>query len=194
MARPRDPDVDRKIINATRELIARDGYAALNLTTVAQVAGIGKPALYRRYSSKAELVFAATVDASIQPDIPDTGSFEEDIRIIVVNLIASLKLPPREALGDRIGHAIADAAFRVKVNEVYHGPALERVMAIWDRAVARGEVDPSLDGERAMRDLSSTVVMQILYYDDVDEEHFTNELITRVVRGVGPTRPKRRKS
>lgn len=186
MPRPRDPDIDRRIARATLELLARDGYAALSLSAVAHMAGVGKPALYRRHSSKAALVFAATFDTAIEPAIPDTGSFEGDIRLAVANLAASLKRPPREVLADQIGLAIANPGFRTMVREARHAPNLKRAMTLWQCAIARGEVDPSVDGPLAMRDLASAVVMQVLVYDDTDEVAFLDALASRFVRSVAP--------
>ena len=186
MARPRDPKVDRKILEAATELLARDGYAALNLTAVAEAAGVGKPALYRRYPSKAELVFAVTVEASLKIGIADTGSFAEDMRIALGELVRTLKEAPREIIGDQIGRAMADPAFGKKMRRAHIDPSLEQMLIVWERAAARGEVDPEIDGRRALRDLSSAVIMQIMLFRDQDEQHFQRELINRFLRSVAP--------
>jgi AcrR family transcriptional regulator len=186
MARPRDPKIDRKIAEAAAKILLRDGYAALTLTAVAEAAGVGKPALYRRYPSKAELVFAATVESSLKPGIPNTGSFAKDVRRSVAELVRTLKLAPRDILGEQIGRAMADPAFGAKMRARHIDPSLERMMRVWDRAVARGEVDPTVDGPRALRDLSSAVIMQVMLFRDQDEKHFQRELIARFLRSVAP--------
>jgi AcrR family transcriptional regulator len=186
MARPRDPEVDRKIIDAAAELLLRDGYAGLSLTAVAETAGVGKPALYRRYPTKAELVFAATVESSLKPDIPDTGNFAEDIRRSVAELVRTLKLAPRDILGEQIGRAMADPDFGMRMRKRHIDPSLVRMMRIWDGAVARNEVDATIDGARALRDLSSVVIMQVMLFGDQDDGHFQRELITRFLRSVAP--------
>ena len=54
--RPRDPRIDAAILAATAELLVTIGYSNLSLAAVAERAGTTKSALYRRWSSKAELV------------------------------------------------------------------------------------------------------------------------------------------
>ncbi len=56
---PRDPRIDAAILRATAELLVEIGYPNLTLAAVAERAGTTKTALYRRWSSKAELVHEA---------------------------------------------------------------------------------------------------------------------------------------
>ncbi len=186
MARTRDPAIDKKIVEAAARLLQRDGYAALTLTAVAEEAGVGKPALYRRYRSRAELAFAATVESSMRRGIPNTGRFADDMRRAITELIRSLKLPPREVFGEQFGRAIADPQFAAKMRARHIDPGLIRMTRVWERAVARGEVDAAIDGPRALRDLSSAVIMQVMLYSDQDEAHFQHELLARFLRSVAP--------
>jgi len=188
MARPRDPAIDRKIIEATLRLLARDGYAALSMMAVAEAAGVGKPALYRRYPSKAELVFAATIEMSLAVGIPDTGRLRDDIELSIAELVRTLKQAPREILGDQIGRAMADPVFGAKMRARHIDATLEQMLPVWERAVARGEADPALDGRRALRDLASTVIMQVMLFQDQDEAHFRRELVERFLRAAKPAK------
>ncbi|MGW5860850.1 TetR/AcrR family transcriptional regulator [Streptomyces sp. NPDC055239] len=58
--RPRKTDTDRSILNAAEKLLLQDGYAGLSMEKVAAEAGVGKPTVYRRWSSKAALVGEVT--------------------------------------------------------------------------------------------------------------------------------------
>jgi AcrR family transcriptional regulator len=71
--------VDHNILQTTRELIEEAGYPALTVDQVAARAGVGKAAIYRRYRSKAEMAFAATVDGPWPPPLADTGSLHGDL-------------------------------------------------------------------------------------------------------------------
>lgn len=57
--RPRDAAIDEAIIRATRERLARDGYSRLTLGDIAAAANVTRPTLYRRWSSKFDLVVDA---------------------------------------------------------------------------------------------------------------------------------------
>lgn len=56
LGRPRNPHVDRAILDAARQVLAVNGYTGTSMGEIARRAGVGKDTLYRRWSSKAELV------------------------------------------------------------------------------------------------------------------------------------------
>ena len=71
--RPRDERIDVAILEATLALLADRGYQSLSIAAVAEAAGVGKPAIHRRYGSKAELVVAAVdiLADEPEPELPD---------------------------------------------------------------------------------------------------------------------------
>jgi AcrR family transcriptional regulator len=54
--RPRDPACDRAILEAARSTLARRGFTGASMEEIARRAGVGKDTLYRRWSSKEQLV------------------------------------------------------------------------------------------------------------------------------------------
>src|SRR5262245_44719017 len=86
VGRPRDRRVDAAVLDATRRLLADVGYRALSIEAVARRARVHRPAIYRRWSSKAELVHAAVYpDGDVTLRITDTGDFARDVRRCVRN-------------------------------------------------------------------------------------------------------------
>jgi len=80
--RSRDP----AILNATLEILAEHGYDATNMNDIAARAGVGKAAIYRRWSSKTSLITDALVywrPDLLDDDPPDTGSLSGDLEVIV---------------------------------------------------------------------------------------------------------------
>ncbi len=73
LGRPRDSRIDNAALAATAELLGEVGYAALSVDAIAKQAGTSKPAIYRRWPSKAHLVHEAVFPAGIATDLPDTG-------------------------------------------------------------------------------------------------------------------------
>lgn len=70
--RPRDPDIDGAILDATRRHLATHGYDAMSLVAVADDAGTTRQALYRRWPTKADLATAAIASMSRAAERPDT--------------------------------------------------------------------------------------------------------------------------
>jgi AcrR family transcriptional regulator len=54
--RPRDPAVDRAIVEAARSVLARKGFSGASMDEISRTAGVGKDTLYRRWRSKEQLV------------------------------------------------------------------------------------------------------------------------------------------
>lgn len=80
--RSRDP----AILNAALEILAEHGYDATNMNDIAARAGVGKAAIYRRWSSKTALITDALIywrPDLLDDDPPDTGSLSGDLAVIV---------------------------------------------------------------------------------------------------------------
>jgi AcrR family transcriptional regulator len=78
--RPRDARRDEAILTATLGILRELGYRGLTVGGVAARAGVGRPTIYRRWSSKPALVVAALVEsARLAVPLVDTGSLREDL-------------------------------------------------------------------------------------------------------------------
>jgi AcrR family transcriptional regulator len=56
VGRPRSARVHRAILDATLELVAAEGIQGASIEAIAERAGVGKTAIYRRWESKEALV------------------------------------------------------------------------------------------------------------------------------------------
>ena len=148
--RPRDPELDTRLLSAAWSLLTTEGYDALSLTKVATRAGAHRTDVYRRWSSKAQLV--ADVLAEHLPPVAavDTGALASDLRAYVHDLAASWSATWMDGLvgflGDLRTDPDAELAFRL-VGE-RRGQSMRAALA---RAVERGELaelpDLSLTGD-----------------------------------------------
>src|ERR1700754_69521 len=66
----RDPAIDTAVLAATRTLLVERGYWATTIDLIAATAGVSRPAVYRRWSSKAQLVHEA-VFPDLGPEPPE---------------------------------------------------------------------------------------------------------------------------
>ena len=81
--RPRDPRIDTSILRAAAELLTEMGYSNVTMAAVAERARTTKTALYRRWSSKAELVHEAAFPATPTALAATSNSFADDVRAMV---------------------------------------------------------------------------------------------------------------
>src|ERR687888_15666 len=78
--RPRRPDVDRAILEATLDAFIQDGYEGMSVDGVAERAGVAKATVYRRWPSKQELLIAAGQHLYEEHvHFPDRGELRQDL-------------------------------------------------------------------------------------------------------------------
>ncbi|WFN93257.1 TetR/AcrR family transcriptional regulator [Gordonia sp. LUNF6] len=168
---------------ATLEILAEVGYAGLQLTDVADRAGVNKTTVYRRWSTKAALIgdiltrFARTNVAT-----PDTGSLRGDLELLLSGIV--------EALGDRAIRAVVEAAVMVDVAEddvrraraAFWDERFLRSGVIVERAVARGELPSTTDVREFLETAASPLYFRILMTDDVADAAYVAAVAERTVR------------
>lgn len=82
--RPRDPRIDGAVLQATRDLLEEAGYLQLSITAIAERAGTNKPAIYRRWPTKAHLVHEAVFPTQGPELILQGDDLRTDIRVLVL--------------------------------------------------------------------------------------------------------------
>ncbi len=184
MARPRDPDIDRRVLLAAAELLREGGYASLSFEDVALRTGISKPSIYRRWPSPAQLAFAAATHSTMIDPIPDSGDLRRDLLDAVTTLAERLQVADRTLLGDQVGAMIADGDFSEAAQQRRLRPDAEAVAAIWDRAAERGEVRADVDGVEFFEDLAAVLVYRVLVLHRSPGEADLELLVDRLLSGV----------
>ncbi|GAA0928263.1 TetR/AcrR family transcriptional regulator [Kribbella koreensis] len=142
--RPRNPELEQRLLLATWELLTERGYDALTLAEVANQAGAHRTDVYRRWSTKAQLV-VETLTEHLPPIIdPDTGSLLSDLRAIIGEFAKSWSAPWIDGvvglLADLQRDPDAELAFRTMAEG--RGVPLGRALA---RAIERGEIAATTD-------------------------------------------------
>jgi AcrR family transcriptional regulator len=78
--RPRDPDLEARVLDATLELVAERGLDGATIEAIAARSGVARATLYRRWPSRDALIEAAIRHAIGRQPIRLTGDLELDIR------------------------------------------------------------------------------------------------------------------
>lgn len=151
--RPRSPEADRAIVEATRSALVELGWSRLTMGEVAARAGVAKTTLYRRWANKSELVVHAVAALFDALELPDRGSLRADVEGVVLSFGTLLALPETNAsLMAVVAESTQDPALREHVREAIVGRQKRLVLEGRRRAQQRGELPPDeADSEGAER-------------------------------------------
>src|SRR6202051_4483176 len=120
--RPRDPRIDASILRAAAELLVEIGYSNVTMAAVAERAGTTKTALYRRWSSKAELLHAAAFPVAPTALVGPTRGMAADLRAMIAAARDVFTTPVvRAALPGLVADMSADTELNARVMSRFAG-------------------------------------------------------------------------
>ncbi len=186
---PGDQAVDDVVVDATMDLLVARGFGRFSLRDVAERAGIEHADLVRAGDSLSDLVTLAVTRRLGAPRASaDTGSFRGDLIAILTTIIDRVQSDP--AVLNRAIAAFSHPDFRrgavdeTRLRLEVHRPAFER-------AVARGELDPDYDLQHCFELLLATPSLRWLEgraVDPADAPHFVDLVLTGFASGAAPPR------
>jgi AcrR family transcriptional regulator len=183
--RPRDPRIDTAVLTAAVELLAGTGYAELTVDAIAKRAGTSKPAIYRRWPSKAHLVHEAVFPIDDTTDLPDTGTLHGDVREMLRRTVAVLTTPAaRAALPGLIAEMATDltlhAALLVRFNDILTRGLAERLAD----AAARGEMRPGVTAADLTDALAGITLLALLTRGDTLDDSWVDRTTALLTKGI----------
>jgi AcrR family transcriptional regulator len=182
--RPRSERVQRAIIEATLSLLAEEGWLGLSMEGIANRAGVGKGAVYRRWSSREALLTDAVTAIVSEIEIPDSGSIRQDLSVLM-RKAASLY---RGRSGRIMPALVAAMARHPQVASAVRGGFLasrrHALRVVLDRAVERGEVREDLDPELALDFLGGPLFYRLLVTGGPLDPEFADAAVDLMLRGI----------
>jgi AcrR family transcriptional regulator len=183
--RPRDPRIDAAILTATADLLVQIGYSNLTLAAVAERAGTTKTALYRRWSSKAELVHEAAFPVAPTALAGPGGDMAADLQAMIAAARDVFATPVvRAALPGLVADMSADAELNARVMARFAG-LFTAVQARLSEAVDRGEVHQDVDPDRLIELIGGATLLRLLLRPDEPlDDSWVNQTTAILAHGV----------
>lgn len=170
ISRRRGAALEEAILRAAADECLAHGYEGLNMDRIAARAGTNKPAIYRRWPSRAAVAVAAYRHmAQSSPPPPDTGRLRNDVLELLRRANRMWASPLGRMQRSLVGGLRADPQLLALVQERANDAGAEHWLGVLSRAVARGEAEPE-----ALKSRVATVAVVLL----------RNEYVTRSTQTV----------
>ena len=174
LGRKRDHTLDSRIVESAIEILAETGFDSMTMDMVAARAKSGKATVYRRWTSKAELVRDALIWMSRNSveleNLPDTGTLRSD-------LLALLK-PYSIEYSERKLRVLAKLGSFFSAHQELADEATAGIFEPWtdvnrrlmQRAVERGELSAQADIETACE-----IIAAMAFYKSLSQNETFNK-------------------
>jgi AcrR family transcriptional regulator len=187
LGRPRDGSIRRKVITAAIECYAERGWNGFNFETVSVRASVGRPALYRRWASREQLLIDAFRESTHRLPAPDSGNVRNDLTEIALahrKLLAGAR--GRAGLRLFIEQETVAEVFRTVSAEITSQRDALILQAL-RRGQSRGEIRSDADLGVAHELLVGAVMLDSFSYDKKSAQirRSVATMIDTLLRGLG---------
>jgi AcrR family transcriptional regulator len=167
--RPRDSATDLAILRSALNLFIERGVEGTSIEQIAKQAGVGKPSIYRRWSSKEDLIAAAMETLVVEetgwasPEAIETESPYELVEAAIDSAAATVTTPEYRALVARVfGSAVSHPVLMAIYWDRYIAPRRRLAASLLERARQLGTVPADTDFDVAIDMMVGAVTYRVL--------------------------------
>ena len=189
--RPRDAAADRSILQAGFALFLEHGVEGTSMEQIARKAGVGKPTIYRRWSTKEEVI-AAAMETLVAAEAAGpsaksvaSGSPYAVVEAAIEGAAATAVTPQYRALVARVfGSAVSHPELMATYWRKYILPRRQQAAALLEQARELGTVAADTDLDVSIDMIVGAVTYRVLQPNPPDVEEMRRYL-RAVYRQVG---------
>ncbi|MFC8620151.1 TetR/AcrR family transcriptional regulator [Micromonospora purpureochromogenes] len=191
-------DITKAIRRALMQELAAVGYGRLSIEAVARRAGVSKTAIYRRWSSKLELVLENVV-AAAGSKLPalDTGTLRGDLALLFQVMAHALSHPlASQIIPDLLAEAARNPTIDQTLQQVLRGKQQEIGGQLIGRAIERGELPAGTDPDAAVDLIVGPLYWRLAIARTPLTDSYLDTLAEAVAAGLGaePALPRQREA
>lgn len=184
--RPRDPRTQRAILAATRKLLSTNGYDQISIDSIAREAEVSRPTVYRRWPSKAHVVFDAVFALADDADMLEgSGEFRADLRQFVRGVCEFWREPiVASATMGILADRHRDPALFIRTQKLLDEQMQHKFAGLVSTGIEQGTIRPDVDVQMLYELLIGTsfYTVQVQHCDDVDD--VVDRLCALVMQGA----------
>ena len=179
----RDPAIDTAVLDATRALLVAHGYSATTIDLIAATAGVSRPAVYRRWKSKAQLVHEA-VFPDLGPEPPE-DDFVAEIARLCAGAVRMYRDPAvRESIPGLMVDLRSDRRLRRVLSDRLEAAARSQLATRVDDAASAGVARSGVSADTLMDVIAGGAWYAVCVRHVTNTDRAAKELTDLVLRGV----------
>lgn len=170
---------------ATRKLLTRDGYDQVSIDAIAKEAGVSRPTVYRRWPSKAHVVFEAAFGEPGDRMPASGGGVDAEIREFVGGAVEfwSERVVQAAALGILADRA-RDPALHIRTQQLLDEQTRAAFTTLARRGIDAGVLRPDLEIDTLYQLIIGTAFYAIQIEHRTDTADLIEELCALALRGA----------
>ena len=188
--RPRDRDIDAAVLKSTLAVLDESGYGGLTLEAVARRAGTTKPAIYRRWPSRQQLVLSALAQRLGNVRAPDIGCTLCDLDECLKVFVAAFRRMPPGVIGPLFADCAGDRELRAAFMTALFDPPRAAVREALERAHARGDLRDDVDIELILDLVGSLVHYRVLFGHASTSDVAIERAVEALLQGIATDYPR----
>jgi AcrR family transcriptional regulator len=188
--RPRDRQIDVAVLKATLAVLDKAGYGGLTLEEVAREAGTTKPAIYRRWPTRQQLVLSALGQRLGDATAPDTGCTLCDLDECLKIFVAAFRRMPPGVIGPLFADCAGDRELRAMFMTTLFDPPRAAVRETLERARARGDLRDDVDLELILDLIGSVVHYRALFGHAATSDREIERAVEALLQGIASDYPR----
>ncbi|MFI0367322.1 TetR/AcrR family transcriptional regulator [Actinomadura sp. 1N219] len=182
--RPREERVAPAVLDAVVALVAERGVAQVTMDAVAQRAGVSKPAIYRRWPTKQDLIIAAAESRVGPLTVPDLGDFRAELRLVLESRARAYRAPGVDRLLAGVIGSAAEAGAARSAYAEYTFRVMAETRHILERGIARGDVRPDADVSAMATMVAAPLIFRLVGEMEAPDERLVDALVELLGRAV----------
>jgi AcrR family transcriptional regulator len=147
---------------AAQRVFLKHGWAKFTFESVANEAGVGRPALYRRWPSR-EALLVDCLEPIEAPLVPDLGSFESELRFLASEFLKWVVNTDGLMFFRLLAESMIDSDISWLLIPLFREPRSKANRDIAIRAIERGEIKHGTSPSMVAEIISGAALFHYLY-------------------------------
>jgi len=170
--------------------MSEGGLAATTIDAIRDRSGVSKTTIYKHWPNRLCVAVDAFAERlATDASLPDTGTAQGDFREQLTRVSAFYASPVGTVFAQLLANAMQDPAASEWLKTRFLESRQRGTQELWDRAVARGEVQKDIDPDLAMDLVFGPVMWRLVSGRRPLTKHDVDVIVSSVLNGLRATPP-----